>query len=434
MFQGEYRDGNKFKSHDMKYSIYKARQTLSNFEAAEKKYIVLRDAQNRIVQYTGLEMLCTKYTGNPIDVRYSSTLDPQYICKALNWMRSHCGSKRIIDINVDQIFTFFEAYRNSPKTCGGEDYRGQQALDKCVKSVSYFFANLALIDSRSNVETERLVAETWITEPDKDRPSAQASKIYLPCYQNKAKTAPKRILIRDIPPEAMEILLRKAAVYDPLLYYGIQYQLLTGMRPGELMNLRQPTSPLSVTPGISFSYQGEQIKGGTIDLTREFVLRSDGVSVGKIKRERTLHIYPGCLQAFYYIYQQHMALIKRSPTIEDGFQPMFFNQQGKAMTYATYCNRFRTLVTKHVVPELIQSGNAGLQAAGLAFMANPPAPHALRHYFTCMLVLDGLNAAQIQFYRGDNDPQSAIRYLQNKGIITQEMKRIYEIVLTALRS
>ena len=67
-------------------------------------------------------------------------------------------------------------------------------------------------------------------------------------------------------------------------------------------------------------------------------------------------------------------------------------------------------------------------------MANPPAPHALRHYFTCMLVLDGLNAAQIQFYRGDNDPQSAIRYLQNKGIITQEMKRIYEIVLTALRS
>jgi integrase len=52
--------------------------------------------------------------------------------------------------------------------------------------------------------------------------------------------------------------------------------------------------------------------------------------------------------------------------------------------------------------------------------------HVLRHWFSVQLVLMGEDIAQIQYWRGDSNPQSAFDYLQNKGDLLKELANINE--------
>lgn len=61
------------------------------------------------------------------------------------------------------------------------------------------------------------------------------------------------------------------------------------------------------------------------------------------------------------------------------------------------------------------------------------APHAFRHVFTVMLVLEGLNVGDIQKYRGDSSPESALEYLKNKGDLMQIVKNVHESALLELK-
>jgi len=48
--------------------------------------------------------------------------------------------------------------------------------------------------------------------------------------------------------------------------------------------------------------------------------------------------------------------------------------------------------------------------------------HALRHWFSVQLVLNGEDIGQIQYWRGDKTPESAFLYLQNKGDLVRELE------------
>jgi hypothetical protein len=47
-----------------------------------------------------------------------------------------------------------------------------------------------------------------------------------------------------------------------------------------------------------------------------------------------------------------------------------------------------------------------------------------RHWFSVQLVLNGEDIAQIQYWRGDKNPQSAFDYLQNKGDLVRELEAV----------
>lgn len=399
-----------------------------------KTYIVIRNNKGRLLRFTGLEALCCDYTGDIATIHYDEKKDYcRYVARSLNWITKNRQVARLSDISSEHVISFLDAFRTSPKPGYHDVFRGEETIKACIKAVSHFFCNLSLLDSFSKIIVNDLLEDGWALTGDNEYYNYR-KKVFLPKYKKPAICCPKRMLIRDITPPVMEILLQQAAIYDPLLYYGISYQILSGIRPGELLCMRQPTSPLSIVPGVSFQMAGDKIITGTIDLTREFCLRSDAIPTGRIKRERKVVIFPGFLNDFYKIYQQHMAYLSREKRIEADYLPMFISQNGKAMTYATYCHRFQQLIVKHVVPLLLASEDPVLQASGLAFQQSPPAPHALRHFYTCRLVLEGLDVAQIQFYRGDRDPKSAIVYMQNKSLLEKEMKHIHELVITGLRS
>ena len=398
--------------------------------------IVYRGEDGEVQYFTGLELFGRPYCGKGFGIapQENAGFPLGYICMALNWIIATFNLDRLAEINTAHIMAFFDHYREEPKDEDGEFFRSQESLDKCVKEVSHFFANFCLFVPEMKISPEDLLIKVFKKYKAQDGDVEMMKEAYVPVYQKKVLHSPELHLIRDIPPTVLSIIIQQAEIHDLLIYFGIVYQITTGVRPGELMNMRQPTSPLSQIPGIKISWAGTRITAIEIDLNREYLLRSDGVDVGGIKRERTVVLYPGLIQRFYDAYEQHLAYLKRQSRIEADYQPMFICRNGRAMTYDSYCKRFKSLITQHVVPILLVSDDPELQAAGLIMQDNPPAPHALRHYFTCYLVLEGLGPAEIQFYRGDKRPESAITYIQNKSVLQKELAKIHEIVIGALRS
>jgi len=104
------------------------------------------------------------------------------------------------------------------------------------------------------------------------------------------------------------------------------------------------------------------------------------------------------------------------------------------MTYANYANRFNNLVEKQFRPALLKSGDPDLRLYGQLLCENNLGLHSLRHWFSVQLVLRGEGIAQVQYWRGDSSPESALTYLQNKGDLLKELKRtsadLIEILLT----
>ena len=61
------------------------------------------------------------------------------------------------------------------------------------------------------------------------------------------------------------------------------------------------------------------------------------------------------------------------------------------------------------------------------------APHTLRHCFTVSLVLEGLDVAKLQYFRGDKSPESALPYLANKGELMRQVANVHQQAISALR-
>jgi hypothetical protein len=93
-----------------------------------------------------------------------------------------------------------------------------------------------------------------------------------------------------------------------------------------------------------------------------------------------------------------------------------------AMTYDDYHSRFQKLVEEHFRTELLKSPDPQLRIYGQLLYENKLGPQSLRHWFTVQLVLRGEDIANIQFWRGDQSPQSAFEYLQNKGDLNRELE------------
>ena len=111
---------------------------------------------------------------------------------------------------------------------------------------------------------------------------------------------------------------------------------------------------------------------------------------------------------------------------------MFVGAGGKAMTADTYQRRFNKVVRERLRPRLLKASDPQLVAFGQALLTSNFPTHGLRHYFSVQLALDGLDAAQIMAYRGDRNVDSALVYLQNKGVLEAQLRKAHSIALEGL--
>lgn len=409
-----------------RFAVYE-HKIQSQKELSSIRMIVLKNQSNQIVQYTGLESYSYPYTGQMPKVTVRTKVDLVYICMALNYIFTHNRVERIADITANMIFDFFWDYCHNPKGRSDDIMRTQQSLDNCVRHVSSFFANL------SEVYPTRIAPEELLNydETKANKHSQRIKRRYTPIYIPKRPHSYDVSLLRDMPLAAANRLVELATIHDPMIAFAIILQLSAGLRPSCVCNVRQADSPISAKPGISFCFVGSGISGITIDLTHEYVLRSDGVNVGKIKKEREVKVYKPFVPELYAAYQEHMRLLAHT-TCEEQYMPMFVNSRGKAMTYNDYSRRLKKLVYNRLKPELYHSLDPLLSAFAHLLDNQNWAPHTLRHCFTVRLVAAGLNVAQVQMYRGDSSPESAIAYIGHKSELEMLINQPHQQMLEDL--
>lgn len=131
----------------------------------------------------------------------------------------------------------------------------------------------------------------------------------------------KNKIVRDIPQDAIHVILKWVRLKAPDLYFAVILQLCAGLREGEVVNIRRATS--CYYGGIQYAKENGQFTSFQVDLTSEYQLRSDGKAVGSIKRHRHQCVYPPLLLIVQKAYENHLKIVDDSSLETE--KPMFAN-------------------------------------------------------------------------------------------------------------
>jgi integrase len=399
------------------YGLYGHKLITIGGEVYTRHFIVIKNRYGSIVRFTRLHNYVGVYEGKVFaPVVSDAEAKLRYVCMMLNYVLIEHYEKHRIDhvfkISREALECFFRDYAQEMLADGS--HRGKQSVEKCAYAVTMFFRKLRRKFGGHVVLRETdLVVETTAYDR-RGRPKRKMR----PAFQVRGFPNRKEIF-RELPTKAFRILLNLAFRYAPDIAFAICVQAFAGLRAGEVCNVRQEGSPQG--NGLIFTYFEGGARKIEIDLMRELPLRSDGVICGRIKRERVQCVYPPFIKAFMTAYEHHKAFLSMQ-RFEAEFCPMFVNGRGMAMTYDDYARRFNALVDDRFRAVLLKCDDPECRIYGQLLYENRLGPHALRHWYSVQLVLHGEDIAQIQYWRGDKNPESAFEYLQNKGDLEKELE------------
>lgn len=414
----------------LRYHVYSYHGSTPDGISYTRSFIVVRDGYRIIRRFTRFHEFAGIYEKSvfiPVSANPEAKL--HYICAMLNYLAADHGSEfsvfHVFEITKPMLEHFFSWYAQSPKSDGG--HKGRETVERCIYAVTGFMYKLWKTYGRYMKLT---AAELYHDE-----------YYYTNRHERKRKSVPSfrirgiqdvRHVFRDLPTKAVEILVPMAFRYARDIAFAVCLQLFAGLRAGEAMSVRQEGSPIG--SGIQFTMSGGKTIKAEIDLTEDYVLRSDGKETGKIKKKRKQCVYPPFLSAFCQAYQYHLQYLKQCCS-EKEYLPMFVNRDGMAMSYESYSEKFRILIQERLTPALLESRDPQLHLYGQLLYENGLQTHACRHWFSVQLVLHGEDIAGIQYWRGDSNPESAFVYLQEKGDLNRELiasnDRLARILLEA---
>lgn len=410
-----------------RYSVYEHRLTTEDGLSYTRSFIVVKNQYGVIVRFTRLHNFSGAYNNRVFRPLASDARERlYYICRMLNYVLvEHYGIyhvDHVFKVTKEMLVSFFMDYALEKKRDG--THKGSQSIEKCIHSVVLFFSKLRY-KYGSHVSLKK--AELYVGKQVYTRTGRLVEK-QVPDFQIRGVPEDREIF-RDIPTKVFKVLIKLAVRYAPDIALAIGLQAFGGLRPGEVCNVRQERSPKGA--GILFTFVDGRLVKAEIDLTHEYAMRSDGVACGSIKKERKQCIYPPFLEAFNTLYGYHTEYLSLH-TFEAGYCPMFINKKGMAMTYGDYYKRFGELVDGKLRPLLLGHADPECRIYGQLLCENRLGPHALRHWFSVQLALRGEDVAQLQFWRGDKNPQSAFGYLQNKGDLVRELAKTNELLAAFL--
>ena len=307
------------------------------------------------------------------------------------------------EITIEMVRTFLAAY--AVGAYGGRK-RTSQTISDCTGSVIQFLLALLEDSSLSLVYTREDLFRRQYYFSRRGTLEARQSLAFTVQYD-----AGEHLLLRDMPSKVVQIFLSHIYAFHPDILLATSLQLFAGLRPSE---------PLAIHEGcLTIREVDGKVLSVSIDLTKEWCLRTDGVRTGRIKKHRTASVYPAFLQAFsdcYHRYREACA----AHTDGQGPSPLCLDSAGRAMTYRTYYRRFKKAVSE-IIPRLFSDSDPEVREYAMILNEEGAAPHIWRHVFTQLLVLSGLTEAQIMNARGDSSPVSALAYLSRKS----ELMKLY---------
>jgi integrase len=250
----------------------------------------------------------------------------------------------------------------------------------------------------------------------------KAYKKNIPQFEVRYIASAKAPIYRDIPNKAFVLLFDHIAMNHKELLGLVMHQAFAGLRPSEACNVRQMDSPLGA--GIRIREVNGNLMGVSIDISDEYNLRSDLLSVGGIKKERIANVPDIFLDAYKDAYDIYMEYMEGRP-YEAEYGAFSVNKQGKAITYDSYYKKFREIIKEEMIPIYLQSSDPDIVLYGQNLMEHSLSPHVFRHWFTVQLVLSGINEPGVLMkFRGDSSPESALTYINSKGDLEKQYSRI----------
>ena len=388
-------------------------------QLVSRSFIALRDRVGRWLAVTDLHRyLQPSRRLRPLTSNNGDRL--YFITSFLNYLFIDTSAiDSLEDLTIEMIRTFLGAY--STGAYGGRK-RTSETISQCVGSVIQFLLSLLEDKDLDLVFTkEDLFHKQYYLSR---RTTLEAREALAFSIQYDAES---HMLLRDMPQRAVQVLLSHIYVHHPDILLATALQLFAGLRPSE---------PLSIHEGcLKIRQEDGRILSVSIDLTKEQVLRDDGVATGGIKKHRTASVYPAFLQAFSDCYQRYREAYAGCTAASPS--PLCLDSNGRAMTYKTYYRRFKAVVSE-TIPLLASDSDPEIREYAMILKDEGAAPHIWRHVFTQILVLSGLTEAQIMNARGDSSPVSALAYMRRKSELMKQYSetasRIASQMMEAARS
>ena len=412
------------------YGLYKVTCLAKNGEHVQRYFIVLRDEYGNILQWTRLGNFVGSHRNLLSPLAKDNAKHYAYVVPMLNHFLCEQDSphqvESIADITKPMLDEYFTLYAQtiSPVT---KTYRSQESITDCIYACTIFLSNLQPKWPQMKLTQKDLWREKIQLERQARRTKAAKRVIqHVPNFEIQTLARKQKQIFRDVPQFVLDRMFELAAQYLPQLVMPMALGAFAGLRPGECCQVQQERAG-----GIEVAAASGSVTSIRIDLSMDKCLRSDGIPTGNIKKYRIQPVYPGFLAQFLHVLHfQEQYLSEHG--FDSLFSPLVIDPSGRAMTVSTYRHTFQQLVTKYLRPNLLNDPDPKCQQYGQMLMKDRLSPHALRHYFSVALVLAGENATQLQYYRGDNSPESAYVYLANKSELIHQYQLVSERLLSEM--
>lgn len=443
---------------DYRFGTYILPLQLADKRRIERHFIVIKNKGGRIVCFTDFQ----KYCYNP-DRKLKSITENGgnmaiYVCLFLNYaFYTKYHVKKLTDITANMFSQFMNDYgtgklpedivaaNQSAEITSKHIGRSRTSVERCSSAVLSFLRNVASKNPSSAINVRDLY-EKKSYRTTKGNIAQKIRPNFVMVYDPEVK-----VTFRDIPEKVFYIFLNEIIENHKDILMLAALGAFAGLRPSEACNVRRTDSSLG--SGLIFDrvylpddasdhfkprndaaekivnrlYQKNESASGKlrdvrIDLTKELTLRSDMSAVGGIKKERWQHVYEPFLELFDQCYGIYMTYLE-GQLYEADYGPLTLSRNHMAMTYDTYRNHFKKMVSS-IIPTMLLDDDPEVVEYAHMLQEHEIAPHIFRHWFTVQLVLFGEDVGSIQYWRGDKSPESALSYINSKSDLMRRYKKV----------
>ena len=222
-------------------------------------------------------------------------------------------------------------------------------------------------------------------------------------------------------------LIEVANSTDKMMVFPIVLGAFVGLRQGDVCQMHR---------GRMVEVKKSRINDCYIDLRVDCALRDDGRYVGNIKVKREQPIYPVFLDIVNEAYAQHLELLQAKGYDTHIHGALLIDNNGKAMAYSTYYDRYQKLVEilKKSLLDIAESYNDTNAIKAYEILTEKDTEfthHSLRHFYTQQIDKLEKNLIVTQYYRGDNSSESQNDYKGNMAS-SEGIKMVQEWFLDEL--
>lgn len=413
-----------------KFKEYKHNIVLNDGRIVTRKFIILQYA-NGSFKFTDFH----RYINNPRrsthNINEGGVSRYAFIIPFLNYVFFSVGLEKLDNLTPDMVQEYLVEYSIGDLQTDNENVSHNTRTIE--RGMGYIFDFLEVYKREQKRKFKMNLDDLYIWVDFRDK-HGRVQKKKVPAFKvyenNKVNS-----IFRDIPNVAFDMLFSHIAKNHTDILGLIMLSSFAGLRPSEACNVRRIDSPLG--PGLLFEHaedwNNRYIDRIYIDIRKELNLRHDLKPVGFIKKERKQEVPDIFLSAFRDAYNIYMCYME-GRKYDSNFAPFSVNSRGKAMTYASYRQKFQKIIKEEMIPIYLKSDNPEIVLYGRLLMEHNLSPHVFRHWYTVQLVLSGItDLGTLMYFRGDTSPTSALTYLQDKGELERQYIKVNNEVFDYLK-